>query len=148
MAVEPWQWSKTNLPIPSDILQLLQNVCSSPIYDIQSSTNHQSPDKSSSPASSRASITSTLSRHRNPSRHDLEQLSAAIDLYRCFTSGKLSLHKAIASQSSVPYLLAFHPVYPESLNTSLSGEQAHCCSRQNLVLPSSNILGRYYGTAR
>ncbi len=124
MAVEPWQWSKTNPPTPSDILQVLRNVCSSPIYDLQSSSDQQSPDNSPPPTTFRASITDTPSRLRNPSLHNLEQLSAAVDLYRCYNSGKLSLHKAIASQSSVPYLLAFHPVYPESLNTSLPGEQA------------------------
>lgn len=153
MAVEPWQWSKTNPPTPSDILQVLRNVCSSPIYDIQSSSDQQSPDNSPPPASSRASITDTPLHYRNPSLHDLEQLSAAIDLYGCYTSGKLSLHKAIASQNSVPYLLAVHPVYPESLNTSLAGEQAagsyHSLLRTTLLhQPDSTITLRTVALGR
>jgi hypothetical protein len=153
MAVEPWQWSKMNPPTPSDILQVLRNVCSSPIYDIQSSSDQQSPDNSPPPASSRASITDTPLHYRNPSLHDLEQLSAAIDLYGCYTSGKLSLHKAITSQNSVPYLLAVHPVYPESLNTSLAGEQAagsyHSLLRTTLLhQPDSTITLRTVALGR
>jgi hypothetical protein len=123
MAVEPSQWSRTNPPAPSDLLRLLLNVCSSPIFDLQSITQPQSPGSSPPPTSSIAGNTDTFSHYQNPSLHDLEQLSTAIDLYRCFTSGKLSLHKAIPSQNSVPYLLAIHPVNPESLNPSPPGEK-------------------------